>query len=161
MAATATQHDDHHADTPLPDAVVNTRPVTVASVVALAVGAAVYLIGGFVGLGQDKDHGVRDFFLAYLCGFVFWCSLPLGALLLSMVGSLMQATWATIFRRIFQASLRSMPLLAVLGIPVIVSLFVMDGKQSPYWWSDGVWFKPADALTAGMNEEQKEKVATF
>lgn len=153
MAATATHHDDHHTPAALPDATVNVRPVRLLSLAALAVGAAVYLIGGFVGLGQDKEHGVRDFFLAYLCGFVFWCSLPFGSLLLSMIGYLAQASWSIIFRRIFQASLRTLPLLLVLGLPVVLSLFVMSGDQSPFWWTDSVYYKPADQIT--LDEEQK------
>ncbi len=168
MAATATHHDDHHhAPATLPDATVNVRPVMIASVAALAVGAALYLGGGVANTAADPDHGIRDFFLAYLCGFIFWCSLPFGALLLSMVGSLAQATWATIFRRIFQASLATLPLMLVLGLPVVASLFVLDGKQSPYWWSDGMWYKPTDEITKGfnkgegINEDQKTAVAKF
>ena len=164
MAATATHHDDHHhAPTVIPDATVNPRPVVIAAAVALAVGAAVYLVSGFVGLGQDPAHGVRDFVLAYLCGFVFWCSLPFGSLLLSMIGSLMQASWATLFRRTFQASLRTMPLLLVLGLPVVASLFVLDGKQSPYWWSDGLWYKSADAVATehDFKTDENEAVDKF
>ena len=55
MAHTATHHDDHHhAETPIPDSTVDVRPVRLISLAALAVGAAVYLIGGFVGRPQDR-----------------------------------------------------------------------------------------------------------
>ena len=110
----------------------------------LSIGAALLGFGVFGGLGAinlsaDPDHGVRTLFTAYLCGFVFWCSLPFGALLLSMIGFQMMASWGVVFRRIFQASLRTLPLLFVLGVPVIASLFVNGGKDSPFWWADRGW----------------------
>lgn len=160
MAATATHHDEH-ADTPIPEATVDVKPVRLISLAALAVGAAVYLIGGFVGLGSDKEHGVRDFFLAYLCGFIFWFCVPAGSLLLSMIAYLAQASWGTIFRRIFQASIRTLPVVALLGLPVILSLFLFNGDQSPFWWSQGVWHNPTADVTAGLDIEAKEQVEKF
>ncbi|MCU0702384.1 MAG: hypothetical protein MUF18_00125 [Fimbriiglobus sp.] len=158
MAATATHHDHHHEVT-VPDARVDVSKVRVLSLAALAVGAAVFFIGGFVGLGTDPKHGMRDFFLAYLCGFVFWCSLPFGSLLLSMIGYLAQASWGIVFRRIFQASIRTLPLLAVLGVPVVVSVFVMGGEQSPFWWARSVWHAPTDQIP--LDDEQKKDVQKY
>lgn len=155
MAATAT----HHGETALPDAIVDVSKVRLLSLAALGVGAAVFFVGGFVGLGMDPTHGPRDFFLAYLCGFVFWACVPLGSLLLSMIGYLAQASWGIIFRRIFQASIRTLPLLFVLGIPVVVSCFVLNGEQSPFWWTDSVWHKPADQIN--LTDDQKEEVAKY
>jgi hypothetical protein len=160
MAATATHHDDHHAhEVTVPDAVVDVSKVRLISLAALAVGAAVYFIGGFVGVGTDPDHGVRDFFLAYLCGFVYWACVPLGSLLLSMIGYLAQASWGIVFRRTFQASIRTLPLLALLGLPVVASLFVMNGDQSPFWWSDSVYHKPTEQIA--LDEDQKEEKAKY
>jgi hypothetical protein len=159
MAATATHHGDHHHETVLPDAVVDVSKVRLLSLAALGVGAAAYFVGGFVGLGTPgNEHGVRDFFLAYLCGFVFWMCVPFGSLLLSMIGYLAQASWGIIFRRIFQASIRTLPLLALLGVPVVVSLFVLDGNQSPFWWSEGVWHKPTEQVAneAKFDEDAKK-----
>ena len=107
----------------------------------LSVGAALLGFGVFGGLGalnlsEDPEHGVRTLFTAYLCGFVFWCSLPFGALLLSMIGFQMQASWGVVFRRIFQASLRTLPVLFLLGVPVIASSFLNGGRDAPYWWAD-------------------------
>lgn len=156
MAATATHHDDH-PPAALPDATVNVRPVTLASVVALIVGALVYLIGGFVGVSQDQQHGVRDFFMTYLCGFVFWCCVPFGSLILSMIGYLAQASWSIVFRRVFQASIRTLPLMFVLGLP-IVGAVLWGGNNSPFWWTDPVYYKPPTEVEKGLNEEQaKEK----
>lgn len=146
MAATATHHGEHHP-VALPDATVDVSKVRLVSLIALAVGAAVYFIGGFVGLGADPEHGVRDFLMAYLVGFVFWMCVPFGSLLLSFIGYLAQASWGIIFRRIFQASLRTLPLLALLGLPVVGGvLFAPD--QSGFWWSHSSW--------DGVTDEQKK-----
>ena len=141
MAATATHADDHaHGhEVQVPDAKVDVSKIRLYSIIALVLGAVVYAIGGFINAGADAKHGVRDFFLAYLCGFVFWCSLPIGSLLLSMIAYVTTASWGVIFRRVFQASIRTLPLLVLLGVPVIVGLYLFDGEQSPYWWSEGLW----------------------
>ncbi len=163
MAATATHHGDHPHETVLPDAVVDVSKVRLFSLAALAVGAAVYFVGGFVGVGMDPKHGVRDFFLAYLCGFVFWVCVPLGSLLLSMIGYLAQASWGIVFRRIFQASIRTLPLLALLGLPIIASLFAGNGDQSPFWWSEGVWHKTTEQIATEnqFGDEQQKDVQKY
>lgn len=141
--ADATHHTgDHghgHETPPFP-----TTPPDLGGIRKLCLGAAVAgfaVFGGLgaVNLGSDDVHGLRTLSTAYLCGFVFWCSLPFGALLLSMIGFQMIASWGVVFRRIFQASLRTMPLLFVLGLPVIASLFVNGGHDAPYWWADHRW----------------------
>lgn len=147
MADTATHHGEHHpAD--LPDSTVDVSKVRLVSLIALAVGGAAFFVGGFVGLGMDPERGVRDFFMAYLVGFVFWACVPFGSLLLSFIGYLAQASWGIIFRRIFQASIRTLPLLFVLGLPVLAGLYYAGGDQSGFWWSHSTW--------DGVTEEQKK-----
>jgi hypothetical protein len=158
MAATATHHDHHEVT--VPDAVVDVSKVRLVSLAALAVGAAVYFIGGFVGVGADPEHGVRDFFLAYLCGFIFWACVPLGSLLLSMIGYLAQASWGIVFRRVFQASIRTLPLLFILGTPVVAALFIAP-DQSPFWWSDPVYYKPAEEVGAKFDTDEQDDVKKY
>jgi phage shock protein PspC (stress-responsive transcriptional regulator) len=154
MAATATH--DHHPVT-VPEATVDVRLVRRWALLALVVGVAGYLICGFAGLGQDSEHGPRDFFLTYLCGYMYWFCVPFGALGLSMIGYLTSASWGIVFRRIFQAAIRTLPVLFVLGLPVIASLFVLDGKQSPYWWSDRVWNGVTDADKKAEFKDEDDK----
>jgi hypothetical protein len=154
MAATAA----HHPETVLPDATVDVSKVRLLSLAALAVGAGVYFVGGFVGLGMDPVHGPRDFFMAYLCGFVFWACVPFGSLLLSFIGYLAQASWGIIFRRIFQASIRTLPLLFVLGLPVVGGV-VLKGDQSPFWWTDPVYHTPTEQIP--LDEDQKADVKKY
>jgi hypothetical protein len=156
MAATATHTDDHH-DVQIPEATVDVGRIRRMSLIAAAIGLITYFVCGFVGLGQDKEYGVRDFFLTYLCGFVFWMCVPFGSLGLSMIGFLASASWGIVFRRIFQASIRTLPVMFVLGLPVLASLYISGGDQSPYWWSESIW----NGVTGEHKAEHlKDQVAT-
>jgi hypothetical protein len=157
MAATATHHDHHEVT--VPDAVVDVSKVRLVSLAALAVGAAVYFVGGLVGFNTPgNEFPLRDFFLAYLCGFVFWACVPLGSLLLSMIGYLAQASWGIVFRRIFQASIRTLPLLFLLGLPVVAGLFIAP-DQSPFWWSDPVYAKSPEQVAADHRFDTEDENA--
>jgi hypothetical protein len=164
--AAATTHE-HHAETVLPDSTINIAPVKKFAIIAAAIGFGVYLICGILNSMADPEHGTRDWFLTYLCGFVFWTSLPFGSLALSMIGFVTNASWGIVFRRIFQASIRTMPVVFVLGLPVMISLFLFDGKQAPYWWADKGWEGDVSAVASQMNlrpeaiEENQHKIHDF
>lgn len=155
MAATHTDGHTPGHDVTLPDSTVNVGRVRATSIAAAVVGFGVYLIGGLVGLNADPEHGVRDFFLAYLCGFVYWVCVPFGALGLSMIANLTSASWGIIFRRIFQASIRTLPVMLVLGLPVVASLYVAGGDQSPFWWSASIWNGVTDEQKQSMDDDAK------
>lgn len=75
------EHGDH------PTADLAGLPPTDASFVRkvalglLIAGGALFAVAGAVNMGMavDSSAGTRDFFFAYLCGYVFWASLPFGA----------------------------------------------------------------------------------
>jgi len=164
MAATAT-HDSHEVK--LPDATVDVAPIRKVALGAAVIGLGAWLIMGFINMGVDYAHGTREFFISYLCGFIFWTSLPFGGLALMMLGLLTQATWAVIFRRIFSAAIRTLPVLALLGVPVIVSLYIQEGKQSPYWWAEQSLDKPVDEVAKDLKirpeaaEEMQHKIHDY
>ena len=162
MAATATHHDDpHHAETVIPQHAVDVAPVRLYSLIAAVVGFAVYAVAGFINSGSEgNDDGTREFILAYACGFVFWSSLPFGSLALMMIGYVVGASWAVVLRRIFQASVRTLPVLFVLGLPLIASLYVGGGKDSPYWWANDEWLHATESQKAGMKgfDEKVDKL---
>jgi len=145
MAATTYEH---HAETVLPDAIIDVAPVKKFALIAAIAGFVVYSICGVANSLADPEHGTRDWFMAYLCGFIFWTSLPFGSLALSMIGFITNASWGIVFRRIFQASIRTLPVLFALGLPVILSLFLFDGKQSPFWWADQSWEGDVSAVAS-------------
>ena len=159
MAATATHHDHPHADTIIPQTAIDVAPVRKLAFLAVVLGFAVYLAAGYINATTEGNaDGVREFILSYACGFVFWSSLPFGALALMMIGYVTGASWGVVLRRLFQASVRTLPVLFVLGAPLIASLFMADGKDSPYWWANGEWMHATDSQKAGVKGFD-EKVA--
>lgn len=82
---------------------------------------------GLLGLGYTADH--HQFFRSYLMGFVFWVSVALGSLALLMVSHLSGGGWGIVARRVFEASSRTLPFLALAFLPVAF------GLQDLYLWA--------------------------
>jgi hypothetical protein len=89
------------------------------------------LIAGVVGLAVcvlgfvlDRDH----FFRSWLIAFLLFLGIALGSMALMMIQHLSGGTWG-VFRRIFEASSRTIPLLALLFVPVLL------GMGSLYTWT--------------------------
>lgn len=92
---------------------------------ALGVGvvlSAVSLAGLFLDRGQ--------FFRSYLVGFLYLLALPLGCLGIAMLHHVTKGAWGVMVRRILEASARTIPLLALLFIPVIL------GMKQLFVWTD-------------------------
>jgi hypothetical protein len=103
-------------------------------VLALVVGVIAVVLTG-VAFAADREH----FFKGYLLGFVFWTSLSLGCLALSMVHHLSGGAWGLVTRRIFEAASRALPLMAILFVPLAF------GLHDLYLWArpDAVQADPA------------------
>ena len=82
------------------------------------------LVGCGIGLLVDRDH----FFRAWLVAYMLFLGIALGSLALMMIQHLSGGVWG-VFRRIFEASSRTLPLLAVLFVPVVL------GISTLYPWS--------------------------
>ena len=133
-------HTDHsHDDVAIPTDPVNAAGLTTVALGAAAVGLVAYAVMGFLNMGPAGEHGWRDLSMTYLCAWVFWACIPLGSLFLMLIGIVTSASWGVVLRRCFVAALRTSWLVPVLMLPVAASLFLAEGKQSPYWWSDHVW----------------------
>lgn len=70
-----------------------------------------------------------QFFRAYLLAVVYWLSLALGCLALSMVHHLSGGAWGLVVRRIWEAASRTLPLLALFFVPLAF------GLESLYPWA--------------------------
>jgi hypothetical protein len=84
---------------------------------ALGIGVAlsiISIIGGFFSPG--------DFFRSYLMGYLFWLGLALGSLGVVMMQYLTAGAWGIMTRRAFESSTRTLPLLAILFIPVAIGI---------------------------------------
>jgi hypothetical protein len=72
-----------------------------------------------------------QFFHAYLFGYLFWLGVALGSLALLMTQYLTGGAWGVMTRRILEAAARTLPLMAVLFIPVAF------GIPHLYPWASG------------------------
>jgi hypothetical protein len=91
---------------------------------ALAVGVvltAALVAGGF--------FAPEQFFRSYLLGFVFWSNVALGALALGLLQNLTGGGWGLMIRRLLEAGMRTLPLVAVLFVPLAF------GLSSIYLWA--------------------------
>ena len=84
---------------------------------------------GLIGLavGFAGDHA--QFYKSYLLAYVFVLGIPIGSLALLMIHHLSGGRWSLALRRTFEASARTIPLMAVLFLPVIL------GIHDLYEWS--------------------------
>jgi hypothetical protein len=62
----------------------------------------------------------RQFFQAYLIGWTFWTGIAVGSLALLMLQHMTGGGWGLVIRRSLEAATRTLPLMAVLFIPVII-----------------------------------------
>jgi hypothetical protein len=90
---------------------------------ALQVGIAGLVLCA-IGFVVARDH----FYRAWLIGFLLWLGVAMGSLGLMMIQHLSGGQWG-VFRRIFEASSRTIPMMAVLFIPVLL------GMGTLYPWS--------------------------
>src|ERR671927_358262 len=75
-----------------------------------------------------------EFFKAYLIGWTFWNGIAVGSLALLMLQHLTGGGWGLVIRRSLEAATRTLPLMAVLFIPVLI------GAHSIYH----EWMDPAE-----------------
>ena len=82
---------------------------------ALIVGG-LFLLALLVGLFLDR----KQFFQAYLIGWTFWTGLSIGSLALLMLQHLTGGGWGLVIRRSLEAATRTLPVMALLFVPVII-----------------------------------------
>jgi hypothetical protein len=95
-------------------------------------GAGAALVGvvlAGVGFLLSGENGLARFFEAYLVAYVFWTGLVLGSLALLMVQHLSGGAWGVVIRRLLEAAVRTLPLMAVLFLPIAL------GMGHLYHWS--------------------------
>ncbi|MBI4264379.1 MAG: hypothetical protein HY657_08380 [Acidobacteria bacterium] len=78
---------------------------------------AVGLVACAIGFATDRDH----FFRAWLIAYLLFLGIALGSMALVMIQHLSGGAWG-VFRRIFEASSRTLPLMAVLFLPVLLGM---------------------------------------
>ena len=81
-----------------------------------------------------------EFYRGYLLGFMAWLGVSLGSMAILMVRHLTGGGWGTVIRRILGASMRTLPLLAILFIPMIIAVL----QHRVYPWA--MWTKSPDLV---------------
>jgi hypothetical protein len=90
------------------------RRLALRSLVAGAVGALACLVGALV--------APEAFFPAYLAVYHYVLGFGLGCLMLLMIYHLTGGAWGFLLRRILEAGARTLPILAILFLPIVVGL---------------------------------------
>jgi hypothetical protein len=89
----------------------------------------------------------EQFFRAYLLGFMCWLGVALGSMAILMIRHLTGGGWGMVIRRILGAAMRTVPLLALLFIPVIF------GIRRLY-----IWAQPLDQVADKHLREHLENI---
>jgi hypothetical protein len=72
----------------------------------------------------------EQFYRSYLLGYLFWFGIALGALPLNMLQHMTGGAWGLAIRRLLEAATRTLPLMAVLFVPIVL------GMHSLYSWAN-------------------------
>ena len=86
------------------------------------VGLAVTILGAFLNSEQ--------FWRSYLLAYVFWLEIALGCLGMLMLHHLVGGRWSALIRRLMETGAMTLPLLAILFIPLLFGLHTL------YPWTD-------------------------
>lgn len=84
---------------------------------SLIIGGAASVIAVILAFVQPQQ-----FFRAYLLNYMDWLGVALGSMAILMLRHLTKGGWGMIIRRILGAAMRTLPLLAVLFVPVILGM---------------------------------------
>ncbi len=83
------------------------------------------LIAGMLGLALSAAGYFADsaqFFHSYLVAFVFWLTIALGGLFFTMLNHLVDAKWSIVLRRLGEAFMAVVPIMAIFAIPVLLGI---------------------------------------
>jgi hypothetical protein len=108
-----------------------------AALAAAAVGVIASLAGAFVDAEQ--------FFRSYLFAYLYWAGLAVGCLGVCMVYNLTGGAWGVSVRRLLEAGAGTMPLVAVLFVPLLLGLHQL------YPWTDTGRMMADEVLHAKMS----------
>jgi hypothetical protein len=88
-----------------------------------------------------------QFFRAYLLGYMCWLGVALGSMAILMIRHLTGGGWGMVIRRILGAAMRTLPLLAVLFIPILFGI--------PRLY---VWARPLDSIADNHLREHLQDI---
>ncbi|PYV87682.1 MAG: hypothetical protein DMG05_17140 [Acidobacteria bacterium] len=83
------------------------------------------LLVGIVGLalcGAGMLFNREEFFRSYLLAYLFWIGIALGCLAIVMLHHLSGGAWGIVIRRLLESATRTLPLMALLFLPIVFGL---------------------------------------
>ena len=86
-------------------------------------------VGGLGGCLLGVFLNPRQFFYSYLLAYLFWLGLALGCLAIVMLHHLVRGAWGAVIQRLLESGTRTLPLLAVLVVPLLF------GVHDLYIWA--------------------------
>lgn len=92
--------------------------------ISLAIG-----IAGLAASGAGYFVDSAQFYYSYLVAFMFWLSIGLGGLFFTLLHHLTGAEWSTVIRRWSETAMATIPLMAILFIPILL------GMRDLFHWS--------------------------
>jgi hypothetical protein len=110
---------------------------------SLVIGVIFALISGALAFVRPDE-----FYRAYLLGFMCWLGVALGSMAILMIRHLTGGGWGTVIRRILGAAMRTLPVLAILFIPIIIAV----GQHRIYPWA-----MPLESIQDAHIREHLEK----
>ena len=110
---------------------------------SLVIGVVFALISGALAFVRPDE-----FYRAYLLGFMCWLGVALGSMAIVMIRHLTGGGWGTVIRRILGAAMRTLPVLAILFIPIIIAV----GQHRIYPWA-----MPLESIQDAHIREHLEK----
>lgn len=99
-------------------------------------------IGGLavaVVLGFFAKDDFRTFFHSYLIGFMFFLAIALGGLFFVLLQHATKAGWSVNVRRIAEWFASSLPIMAVLSVPILIAVLMVHGPSALYPWGVDGW----------------------
>ncbi|MCS7021302.1 MAG: hypothetical protein NZU63_05695 [Gemmataceae bacterium] len=126
------------------------------AITATIAGIALYVFTGLAyqssaSSGSPLSHTAKQRFgTAFLTAYIYWLSLPLGAMTLLMISYLVKSSWGVLLRRFLESATRTFPLFVVLFIPLAL---LAGSDLSPYWWTNPHEAQPP--ADAAPSPEQK------
>jgi hypothetical protein len=91
-------------------------------------------LGASVALGAGRGDGFRAFSFSYLTAYMWALAIVLGAVFWVTLQNLVNAKWSVVLRRIGEIIASSVPVLAVLALPIVVPVFL--GHDTVYAWAN-------------------------
>src|SRR3954453_190763 len=89
-----------------------------------------------------------EFYRGYLLGYMDWLGVALGSMAIVMIRHLTGGGWGTVIRRVLGAAMRTLPILAILFIPLVIA-----GLQHQIY----PWPKPLDEISDPHIREHLDK----